>query len=232
MKKLLTALACLLTLAGCSTVTVLESNSSTEEKVGKVPQIGAESSVAVGSQLFSQFRYWSKTGYRIKDNYNSRLGLGRIIVSEGDFVVKASVDEQVVYCTEKRAYVDPLTGPFITACFVDMGETGKFGKVKARPGAIWFENSIVPPIQYERSEQIAPKPDSFKHELLYQGVSKGTLRLSYREYVNDMARPSYFQEVSYDIASYPTEVAFKSVRLQILGADNNGIRYKVLSGFQ
>lgn len=232
MKKILIVLTCLLILAGCSTITVLESNGGVEEKIGKVPEISVESSAAVGSQLFSQFRYWSRIGYRIKDNYNNRLALGWINVSEGDFLIKASNDGKVVYCTEKRAYIDPLTGPLSTACFFDMNETGKFDKVKARPAMVWFENSINPPIRYERSEQLTPKPDSFKYELLYQGVSKGTLRLSYREYVNDMARPSFFQDVSYDIASYPTEVTFKSVRLQILGADNNGIKYKVLSGFQ
>lgn len=232
MKKSLVTLACLLILGGCSTVTVLESNGVPEERIGKIPEIGVESSATVGSQLFSQFRYWSKSGYRIKGDYNSRLALGRIKVSEGDFVVRAAVDGQVVYCTEKYAYIDPLTGPFATACFVDIGEVGKFVKVKARPGAIWFENNIVPPIRYERSELIAPKADSFKHELLYQGFSKGTLRLSYREYINDMARPSFFQDVSYDIGSYPTEITFKTVRLQILGTDNNRIKYKVLSDFQ
>jgi hypothetical protein len=103
--------------------------------------------------------------------------------------------------------------------------------VKAKPGMIWFEETIPNPIPYAKSELITPKADSFKYEILYQGISKGTLRLSYREYINDMARPSFFQDVSYDIASYPTEITFKTVRVEVLGADNSGIRYRVLSGF-
>jgi hypothetical protein len=218
--------------SGCAAVTVIEANNGPEERIGKVPAVGVESTVPVGSQVFSQFRYWSRTGFRVKDSYNDRLVLGRIVVSEGDFLVKASVDGKVAYCTEKRAYVDPLAGPFASACFVESTTPGSFGSVKARPGAIWFENKLAPEIRYERSELMAPKVDSFKYELLYQGISKGTLRLSYREYSNDMARPSYFQDVSYDIPSFPAEVAFKSVRLEVINADNNGIRYRVLAGFQ
>ncbi|MFT5644441.1 MAG: hypothetical protein ACI83P_001997 [Janthinobacterium sp.] len=61
--------------------------------------------------------------------------------------------------------------------------------------------------------------------------SGNILRLSFREYINDMARPSYFQDVTYDIPSFPTEITFKTVKLQVLSAGNNGIRYKILSGF-
>lgn len=46
-----------------------------------------------------------------------------------------------------------------------------------------------------------------------------------------MARPAYFQDASYEVNAFPAEVNFKSVRLRITEAGNNGIAYEVLNGF-
>jgi len=231
MRKLAAAL-CVLALSGCTTVTVLEANKGPEERVGSVPSIGTASEASVGNPIFSQFRYWSRTGYRMKDAFSTRVGLSKVVVAEGDFLYKASIEGQVLFCTEKASFIDPLAGPLTTACFVDANSDGTFTRVKAKPALVWFEDAIPKPLRYERSELVTPKADSFKYEILYQGTSKGTLRLSYREYINDMARPSFFQEVSYDIAAYPAEIAFKSVRIEVLNTDNTGIRYRILSSFQ
>lgn len=232
MKKIGSTFFLLLTLSGCATVSVLEVNKPAEERVGKVPALEVVSTASVGNAVFSQFRYWSRTGFRMKDAYQNSGLLGKYNVLEGEFLFKAAIDGQTVYCTERKAYSDHLAGPISTACFVDPSESGQFKEVKARPGMIWLNTDISDTVRYERSELITPKSDAFKYELLYQGTSKGVLRFSYREYVNDMARPSFFQDVSYDVNSYPTEIGFKSVRIEVLGTDNAGIRYRVLSGFQ
>lgn len=71
----------------------------------------------------------------------------------------------------------------------------------------------------------------FKYELLYQGFSRNTLKLVYREFNNDLARPAFFQDASYDVEKFPITVTFRTVRIEILSADNNQLVYKVLSGF-
>lgn len=219
-----------LMLANCATVKVIETP-IVDERIGKVPNIGDQATVPVGEVLYSQFKYWSKTGYRIQSNFSVGLGLGRIAVSDGDFVAKADVEGELVYCTEKAAYIDPLTGPFKTACFVDRNNDGRFDKVKAAPGVIWFEKDVAPPLPFEKSEQIAPRGDSFKYELLYQGTSNNSLKLSYREYLNDFARPAFFQDVTYDLKTRPTTITFRTVRIEVMEADNNQLVYRVLSGF-
>lgn len=230
--KICTAFIVAFMLSGCATVSVLEVNKPAEERIGKVPMLGTIATASVGDPVFSQFRYWSRTGFRMKDAFVNGGVLGRFDVQEGDFLLKAAIEGQTVYCTERKAYSDHLVGPISTACFIDPNESGQFKIVKARPGMVWLSTDVTGTVRYERSEFITPKTDAFKYELLYQGTSKGVLRFSYREYVNDMARPSFFQEVSYDVSSYPTEVGFKSVRIEVLGTDNSGIRYRVLSGFQ
>jgi hypothetical protein len=73
-------------------------------------------------------------------------------------------------------------------------------------------------------------PDSVKKELLYDGRSGTTLRLSYREFVRDMARPAFTQELTYDLRD-DRVVGFRGARLEVIDANNTSIRYRVLSGF-
>jgi hypothetical protein len=136
-----------------------------------------------------------------------------------------------VYCTERAAYIDPLVGPFKTVCFIDRNNDGRFEKVKAAPGPLWFEKDVTPPLPFGKSEQIVSRGDSFKYELLYQGSSNNSLKLAYREYLNDFARPAYFQDVTYDLKTKPTIVTFRTVRIEVIDADNNELVYRILSGF-
>jgi hypothetical protein len=76
----------------------------------------------------------------------------------------------------------------------------------------------------------ADAPDSIKKELLYDGKSGTTLRLSYREFVRDMARPAFTQELTYDIRDDRT-IGFRDARIEVIEANNTNIRYRVLSGF-
>ena len=219
-----------LAFSGCTSIKVSEL-STVESRIGMVPNIGEQAVAPVGGIIYSQFRYWSKKGYRLKNELSVGLGPGRVSVSDGDFVLKAEVEKKAVFCTEKRAYIDPLVGPHTTACFIDADNDGKFERLKAAPGVIWFESEITPAIAYEKSELIMPRNDSFKYELLYQGITKGSLKLSYREYINDFARPAFFQDVTYDLDSTPTTITFRTVRIEVLSANNNQISYRVLSGF-
>lgn len=217
-------------LSGCASVKVLETSQVTE-KIGRSPDLAQESLATVGSQVFEQYRYWSKTGYRLLDPVDTSLMLSRIIAKTGDFLVFGEYDGEQAYCTEHRALIDPLMGPQKFVCFLDRDKDGRFEAVKAAPGAVVFQTAVENRPRYEKSELVVENANGIKRELLYQGYSNNALRLSYREYVNDMARPSYFQDVSYEISSFPADVTFKTVKLQILGAGNTGLRYKVLSGF-
>lgn len=72
--------------------------------------------------------------------------------------------------------------------------------------------------------------DSVKRELLYDGKSGTTLHLSYREFVKDLARPAFTQELSYDIRD-DRIIGFKGARVEVIDANNTSLRYRVLSGF-
>jgi hypothetical protein len=67
----------------------------------------------------------------------------------------------------------------------------------------------------------------FRQELLYNGISKKTIRMTYREYKNDMARPAFFQDLTYDLDQSST-IRFRSFKIEVLEANNSFIRFVVI----
>lgn len=228
-KLLLTTTCVSLGLGGCATVKVTEQNPP-NVRVGQEPAIGAVATTPVGGSVFSQYRFLGRTVYRFMEPVTVGFALGRISVNAGDTLAKATFDGKSGYCTERFTYIDPLVGPHATSCYVE-GEPGIFSAVSVSPGMVWMSKSLPNPVRFERADMVMPGSNSFKYELLYQGLTNKSLRLSYREYSNDMARPAFFQDVSYDVASFPTIIAFKNVKIEVLNASNNGLTYKVLSPF-
>lgn len=217
--------------ASCATHKLVEQGPEVEERVGKLPSLGTVATVPVGGTVFSQFRYLSKSGYRLTEQVNTRLRLGLVRASAGDFVVKSIADGQPAFCTELKAYIDRMAGPFKPACFLERGPAGVFTHVMAAPGPIFFETALERPVRYEASELVVPSTDAFRYELLFQGASNKTLRIAYREFKNDMARPAFYQDVTYELEALPMQVSFRTVRLEVLAAGNSGLTYRVLSGF-
>ena len=94
--------------------------------------------------------------------------------------------------------------PDLTACWVDKNSDGilDVNKMNNLPAKV--------PYQQERLQLDLPE-SGFRYELLYQGVANGVVRLLYREFVDDMARPSFSQELTFEANTRPgesTKVAF------------------------
>jgi len=74
--------------------------------------------------------------------------------------------------------------------------------------------------------------NSVKQEIIYSGFSKGVLRVTYREYINDYARAAFYQDATYDYAPpSSTMITFKGAQVEVLDADNTQIKYRVIKGF-
>jgi len=70
---------------------------------------------------------------------------------------------------------------------------------------------------------------NFTYELIYQGIDNGTLRILYREYTkDDMARPSFFQTLTYRLTD-DTTIYFKKFVIKVHSADNRQLVFTVLS---
>jgi hypothetical protein len=69
----------------------------------------------------------------------------------------------------------------------------------------------------------------FREELVYLGLAGKTLRIGYREYSGggNLIRPAFSQELTYDIGT-SSVIVFRDFRIEVFGANNEGITFVVL----
>ena len=70
--------------------------------------------------------------------------------------------------------------------------------------------------------------DWVRHELLYAGKSANTVEINYREFRGGYAAAPFFQTVKYDLSESRT-VRFRRFVIDILSADNQTIKYRIVS---
>ena len=71
---------------------------------------------------------------------------------------------------------------------------------------------------------------SFRQELIYNGKTGATLRFLYREFSQDMIRPAFSQELTYDLDE-GSEIGFRAVRIEVMDATNILLTYRVDKSF-
>ena len=68
---------------------------------------------------------------------------------------------------------------------------------------------------------------STKSELIYSGKAGNVIKIVYREYSNDYARPAFSQELQYDLSETKL-LKFKKTTIEVMSATNQEITFKVL----
>ena len=81
---------------------------------------------------------------------------------------------------------------------------------------------------FQRRKGLRNQPQVFAAELIYSGLAGKVVQAVYREYVNDMARPAFTQELQYDLGE-ERSIAYKSLRMRVEDATISTIRYSVVS---
>lgn len=85
-------------------------------------------------------------------------------------------------------------------------------------------NLLVPAAKFPQYE-----PGALKQELVYNGRTKDSIKILYREFSDDLVRPAFTQELSYDLAD--RAIGFRGLGIEIFEATNSKIKYRVTSDF-
>lgn len=83
---------------------------------------------------------------------------------------------------------------------------------------------------FERTERNVLGANSFQQSLIYSGRVGSKLKIGYREFSNNVARPAFNNEVEYDM-SQSNIIAYKGAKLEVLDATNEFIKYRLISNF-
>lgn len=86
----------------------------------------------------------------------------------------------------------------------------------------------VKPVNFLKKDDKVFLRGSRKQELLYNGKSQNTIKVSYREYNNDFSRPAFTQELTYDLAEGKT-IGFRGMKIDVIEATNLIIKFVVRS---
>ena len=85
-------------------------------------------------------------------------------------------------------------------------------------------------IGYRRTTRPIISESNFQQTLLYSGRVGDRIKVGYREFSGNTARPAFSNEVDYDL-SQSMEIAYKGAIIRVEEADNKKIRYTVIKNF-
>jgi hypothetical protein len=231
--KIFLVLAALL-LTGCAST--LSTAPTTTQKVGEDPPLNITVTKSVGDVIYATFNYEQATGARLQAPVKIDVLAAQATIPDRSFLESFKDSAAAAaYCTKDLALSVTFNGPMSRVCLADMDSNGKFDSWRAPEGPparrSWAK--LVNEVPFVIEGETSATTGGFRYELIYQGIAGNVVSLLYREYINDLARPAFQQDLSYTLSSDgPTEVSFRGTKIRVHSADNNSIKYEVLSGLR
>lgn len=85
-------------------------------------------------------------------------------------------------------------------------------------------------LQFEKKNWTVAGSNNFQQTLLYNGKVGNKINIAYREFSSDLARPAFNNDVEYDL-SESNQIGYKGALLEVIEANNQMIKYKVIKNF-
>jgi hypothetical protein len=204
----------------------------THARKGEVPELGARTERSVGEVLYSKFDYFETAGILLDDTFVGKLLARKLFIPAGSFLWSTEHKGVKAFCTNRETVAGLWdTGEYV--CFRDTDRDQKLDLMHITSTAFGNWSKVKgPPIPFHAGTDLEATRGR-RFDLLYEGVAAGVLRLSYREYSDNLARPAFMQELTYTLeAGGATDVVFRGARLRVESASNEGISYEVVSGLR
>ena len=197
-----------------------------------LPQIGKVARAEVGESLYSEYANTQSKELigSVKESVVVQMENYRLSVTAGSIrpiLTRTGSQSSMMCFPVKRTGVGVIWGnKGYLGCLVDTkgDQTFDTATFAHRTGDFPLEKPV--PYSVETQEITEVAQDKFQIEILYQGMSKGEVKISYREFYKGIARPAFTQDVTYELSSDGTAVVgFKGMRLKVLKATGQSIEY-------
>lgn len=199
------------------------------------PKFNEVKIVEVGENLYEKINQKSHDTYKVKllENTSATLALGGSIRTNKKLNEYSNADlyhwqGKKALCINAGIYMSKST----YICLVDINDNGYFSI------ATYSYKDTKYPLKNNAKYHITPKKptynsDSFKYVALYQGKVDNRIKISYREFKDNMARAAFTQNIEYELDADGTAIiGFKGLRIKVLKATNMDIEYKVLKDYK
>lgn len=214
--KIVTTLCVLFFLSGCATVKL--NGAETQKSEVDEPPVGKVVTAYVGDRMLQKGEIVKENALRVSKTIDGVM-----------YDIQQGVYKQIGYDDKANYY--SANGVIKSA----LADRPKGLKLKKNPNSelcvvTVFNGKTCYAGDYERVQKISKRGASFQQTLLYSGKVGKKIRITYREFSNNMARPAYSNDAVYDLSSSKI-IGYKGAKIKVINADNDSITYKVLSNF-
>ena len=232
----------LVSLAGCApslSQPFTRANLGPTERV-YIPPIGMPHEAAIGSTMISLFSGKPAAGFVAVKTYQpddivfSSATFHYDPIPEGsEWAIVGMLPNGDFLCRNNQ-YVDATFNGMRSKSipFLVVNQQGEaYGFANEHNGGVvvsrWSKKPDVFLTKYDRVFLM----DSFKQVLIYSGRFQQTVKLSYRESTDDFTRPSFAQELSYDL-SERNVVGFRGMQIEIIEATDSMVKFVIERGLE
>lgn len=192
-----------------------------EQTIVTTPPIGAESRVPAGGEVYSYVRVYSVPAFQLEADTKAGSWLIEQPVPRGTKLVPVATKKAAKGCVPQPGTLS-ASGP----CFIDDNGDGTFDRHAG--DEVQMFRKLSPPIPYSRTTLEIARADSFKRVFLFQGATADSLRFSYREFKDDMARPAFTEELSIPREPFPAMIMLKDLQIEVQNVSGMGLTYRVV----
>ena len=202
--------------SGCATVNY----NGSETKFTKVdkPRAGEITTVYVGDQLLQKGEIVEEQVLQV----NKTIDGVAYDIPQGHYQ-QIGHDEQNDYYSSTGVIAGPLIDPH-KALMLGKSEGSELCVVTIFGWAECYKG------EYERKTKISERGSSFQQTLIYSGRVGNRIKIGYREFSNNFARPAFNNDVEYDLSESHI-IGYKGSEIEVIKADNTSITYKVIKTF-
>ena len=202
-------------IAALATVTLAGQASEAGVHIENVPPVGVIQTVSVGTQIHQYNRTYTFDAVVPESRMKIAPLFIPLIVEAGTPMIQVKTKVMLKACIKSGA------------CGLDDDGDGTFDRMALDDTATAFKMKAK--VRYQLKRMTVDNPDSLRQIIMYSGATADTLRLSYREFSNNMARPAFTEELVIPIISkFPQDIAVKAVKFRVHSIDGLGMKYEIL----
>jgi hypothetical protein len=192
------------------------------------PGVGEESRVSVGDTMVSQGSLAEHDALVVEQDVSVGL-LGLYTIQRGTYLKEGENGGAEFYS---------IHNPFVEGGAIRLGALAGPPKVVALYDAEHKlcvirelnDQMCASGASYSKSKKTIESINTFQQSLIYSGRVGTRIKLGYREFSGNRARPAFNNDVDYDLTE-STVIGYKGARLEVLEATNESIRFKLISNF-
>lgn len=207
-----------LMVAGCRSVAVapVEVDAMTDYNLVTFPAVGSTVTKGIGEPLIHQGD--AKTGDTIELEEN--IVIGDISIPRGQYSEVKGTQEF------RKFYVGNM---------VRGGRAAKYQSVillndDEGTKRVCITRKACVEAKFSLGRKTKYSPSKSQQTLIYSGKIGNRITLGYREFFDNSAKPAFSNDVAYDLSESKV-LGYKGARLEVIGASNTEITYKVVAGF-